>query len=226
MYLGYNMNTILERVYNVCKQVREQSSEQITFKNLLGRTRNAFKLHNFDIAIKSKKDKTLDLDNWYVMAYYDCEDDYNMETAIEVVVYHNLQGDEKFGPHQTASFLIEIFDATVHEFRHQYQSIRRNHNQYCEHVETPYAAYLADDDEMDAYAFSIAIELLRTMDAERAKRRMGRISVLSKMRTGTQFSSPQLRAYISHFGLNNLTKKLAKKIYHHLETIDKRWVFM
>jgi hypothetical protein len=104
--------------------------------------------------------------------------------------------------------------------------MQRDHNQYCEHIETPYAAYLADDDEMDAYAFSIAIELLRTMDADRAKRRMGRISVLSKMRTGSQFSSPQLRAYISHFGLNNLTKKLSKKIYQHLETIDKRWVFV
>jgi hypothetical protein len=220
------MNIILERVYNVCKQVREQSPEQTTFKKLIGRTRNTFKLRDFDIAIKTKKDKDLDADKWYVMAYYDSENDYNMDTAIEVIVYHNLKGDEPFGPHQITSFLTEIFDATVHEFRHQYQSMRRDHNQYGEHFDTPYEAYLADDDEMDAYAFSIAIELLRTMDAERAKRRMGRISVLSKMRTGSQFSSPQLRAYIGHFGLNPLTKKLSKKIYHHLETIDKRWVFV
>jgi hypothetical protein len=220
------MNIILERVYNVCKQVREDSPEQTTFKNLIGRTRNTFKLHNFDIAIKSKKDKHLDQDNWYVVAYYDSENDYNMDTAIEVIVHHNLKGDETFGPHQITSFLTEIFDATVHEFRHQYQSMRRDHNQYCEHIETPYDQYLADDDELDAYAFSIAIELLRTMDAERAKKRMGRISVLSKMRTGSQFSSPQLRAYISHFGLNALTKKLSKKIYHHLETVDKRYVFL
>ena len=220
------MNIILERVYNVCKQVREQSPEQTTFKNLIGRIRNTFKLRDFDIAIKSKKDKDLDQDKWYVMAYYDSENDYNMDTAIEVIIYHNLNGNEPFGTHQITSFLTEIFDATVHEFRHQYQSMRRDHNQYGEHVETPYEAYLADYDEMDAYAFSIAIELLRTMDAERAKRRMGRISVLSKMRTGSQFSSPQLRAYIGHFGLNPLTKKLSKKIYYHLETIDKRYIFV
>jgi len=220
------MNIILERVYNVCKKVREDCPEQTTFKKLIGRTRNTFKLHNFDIAIKSKKDRDLDPDKWYVMAYYDSENDYNMDTAIEVIVYHNLKGDEPFGPHQVTSFLTEIFDATVHEFRHQYQSMRRDHNQYGEHFDTPYERYLADDDEMDAYAFSIAIELLRTMDADRAKKRMSRISVLSKMRTGAQFSSPQLRAYISHFGLNPLTKKLSKKIYHHLETIDKRYVFL
>jgi len=220
------MNIILERVYKVCKKVREDCPEQSTFKNLIGRIRNTFKLHDFDIAIKSKKDKDLDPDKWYIMAYYDSENDYNMDTAIEVIVYHNLKGDEPFGSHQVTAFLTEIFDATVHEFRHQYQSMRRDHNQYCEHIETPYESYLADDDELDAYAFSIAIELLRTMDAERAKRRMGRISVLSKMRTGAQFSSPQLRAYMGHFGLNTLTKKLSKKIYHHLETIDKRWVFV
>jgi len=220
------MNIILERVFNVCKTVRESSPEQTTFKKLIGRTRNTFKLHNFDIAIKTKKDQDLEADKWYVMAYYDSENDFNMDTAIEVIVYHNLQGDEPFGSHQVTSFLTEIFDATVHEFRHQYQSIRRDHNQYGEHVDTPYERYLADDDELDAYAFSIAIELLRTMDAERAKRRMSRISVLSKMRTGAQFSSPQLKAYIGHFGLNNLTKKLSKKIYHHLNTVDKRYVFM
>jgi len=104
--------------------------------------------------------------------------------------------------------------------------MRRDHNQYHEPVEEPYDQYLADDDELDAYAFSIAVELLRTMDAERAKKRMSRISVLSKMRTGAQYSSPQLRAYIGHFGLNPLTKKLAKKIYHHLEVIDKRYIFV
>jgi hypothetical protein len=210
----------------VCKQVREQSPEQITFKQVIWRVRNAFKLHNFDIAIKTKKDKDLETDCWYVMAYYDAENDFNMDTAIEVIVYHNLVGNEAFGPHQVTAFLTEIFDATVHEFRHQYQSMRRDHNQYGKHFDTPYERYLADDDELDAYSFSIAIELLRTMDAERAKRRMSRISILSKMRTGSQFSSPQLRAYIGHFGLNNLTKKLSKKIYHHLETIDKRYVFM
>jgi len=220
------MNIILERVYKVCKQVREQSPDPITFKNLISRTRNTFKLHDFDIAIKSKKDKDLDPDKWYVMAYYDSENDYNMDTAIEVIVHHNLKGDESFGTHQVTAFLTEIYDATVHEFRHQYQSMRRDHNQYGEHFDTPYERYLADDDELDAYSFSIAIELLRTMDASRAKRRLSKISVLSKMRTGAQLSSPQLRAYIGHFGLNHITKKLSKKIYSHLETIDKRYIFM
>jgi hypothetical protein len=221
------MNIILERVNAVCKQVRDQSPNGINLKNLIGRTRNAFKLHDFDIAIKSKKDKTLDTDKWYIVAYYDSENDANSETPIEVIVHHNLDGTEQFGSHQVISFLIEIFDATVHEFRHQYQSMRRGHNEYVEHNEvSPYDAYLANQDELDAYAFSIAIELLRTLEPARARRNLTRISVMSKMRTGAVYTSPTLRAYIGNFGMSEITKRLAKKIYYHLETVDKRHIFM
>jgi len=220
------MNIILERVFNVCRQVRETSPQHTTFKKLIVRTRKVFKDHNFDIAIKTKRDKSLDVDKWYVMAYYDAENDSNMETAIEVIVYHNLNGDEEFGDRQITLFLTEIFDATVHEFRHQYQSMRRDHCMFGGHESSPYEEYLSDYDEVDAYAFSIAIELLRVMDPQRAQRNLTRISRMSKMRTGSVFSSPTLRAYMEYFGLNYLTKKLAKKIYYHLATVDKRYVFM
>jgi hypothetical protein len=221
------MNIILERVYSVCKSVREQIPDITNFKKLIILTRKTFKAHNFDISIKTKKDKDLDVDKWYIMAYYDAEEDFNSETPIEVVVYNNLDGTEEFGSLQVTLFLTEIYDAVVHEFRHQYQSMRRDHNEYVEHADvSPYEKYLANQDELDAYAFSIAIELLRTMDPQRAKRNLGRISVMSKMRTGASYSSPTLRSYISHFGMNHLTKRLAKKIYHHLNTIDKKHIFM
>jgi hypothetical protein len=85
---------------------------------------------------------------------------------------------------------------------------------------------LKDPDEIDAYAFSIAIELLRAMDKDRAKKCMSKISILSKMKKGTVYVSPNLRSYIEHFGLTVLTKKLAKKIYKHLDSLDKRQIFL
>jgi len=222
------MNIILERVYDVCKDVLESSPEQTNFKKLISRTRRVFKKHDFDISIKTKKDKTLDPDKWYVMAYYDSEEDAIMETAIEIIVYHNLDGTEEFGPRQVKLFLTEIYDATIHEFRHQYQSMRRDYQDFESHApfHGPYEEYLADKDELDAYAFSIAIELLRVMDRHRAIRNLSRIKRMSKMRTGAVYASPVLRAYIENFGLNNLTKKLAKKIYFHLELVDTRYIFM
>jgi len=220
------MNIILERVYNVCKEVRETIPDQTTFKKLITKTRKIFKRHNFDIAIKTKREKDLDVDKWYVMAYYDSENDYNSETPIEVVVHHNLIGTEEFGQHQITLFLTEIFDATVHEFRHQYQSMRRDYSMQGATAISPYDEYLADYDELDAYALSISLELLRVMDTYRVKRNLTRISIMSKMRTGAVYSSPTLRAYMDYFGLNSVTKKLAKKIYLHLDTIDKRYIFI
>ena len=222
------MNIILERVFCVCKTVQEEIPEITKFKKIINLTRRVFKKHGFDIDLKSKRDKSLTNDGWYVLAYYDSYDDANSDTPIEVIVYHNLDGTEEFGPRQVSLFLTEIFDAVTHEYRHQYQSLRRNYKEYTSHPKhtDSYAEYLADNDELDAYAFSIAIELLRAMDASRAKRNLRRISILSKMRTGPLYSSPTLRAYIENFGLNFLTKKLAKKIYRHLDTVDTRYIFM
>jgi len=220
------MNIILERVFNVCKSVREANPNLTTFKKLISQTRSTFKKNDFDISIKTKKEKDWDSDKFYVIAYYDSENDRHGETPIEVIVHHNLDGTEQFGPHQVTSFLIEIYDAVVHEYRHRYQSMRRDFRDYDTKPTSPYDQYLADDDEIDAYAVSVAIELLRTMDTERARRRMGKVSVMSKMRTGSSLSSPMLRAYIQHFGLNGITKRLTKKVYNHLGTLDKRYIFM
>lgn len=220
------MNIILGRINNVCNDVRGKCSEPTTFKQLLTKTRSSFKKEGLNLSIRTKREKDLDIDRFYVMAYYDSEEDAVGETPIEVVVHHNLTGTELFGPHQITNFLVEIYDAVAHEYRHQYQSMRRDFKAHEASPQFPYEVYLADSDEMDAYALSITIELLRSMDANRARRYMSRITVMSKMRTGSVYSSPVLRAYISHFGLSPVIKKLAKKIYKHLETVDKKSIFM
>jgi hypothetical protein len=176
--------------------------------------------------IKTKKDKTLEIGGFYVMAYYDPEDDFNHDTPIEVIAHHNFPDTDYFSKLQITDFLIQIFDAVVHEFRHRHQSIKREYITYSAHESSPYKEYLSDPDEVDAYALSIAIELLRHIDPYRAKKNLTRISIMSKMRRGTEFVSPNLRAYIDHFGLSDLTKRIAKKVYKHLGTIDKQHIFM
>jgi hypothetical protein len=221
------MNSMLERVCNVCNTVRDQVSEPTTFKKLIIKTRKTLKIHNFFIDLKTKKDKTLTEDQWYVLAYYDPINDQQSETSIEIIVYHNLNGDEQFKSPQVTELLTEIYNALAHELKHQQQSIKRDFREWVVHPSTDdYKKYLANQDELDAYALSIAIELLRNMDLYRAKFNLSRITVMSKMRKGSTYVSPTLRAYIQHFGLNRLVKCLAKKIYKHLETIDRRYIFM
>ena len=221
------MNSLIERVNAVCKAIRLMNSEPITFKKLVAQIRREFKQQDFDLDIRSKKEKFLGECEFYVNAYYDAEDDFMGYTPIEVVVHHNFLDTDRFYPGQITDFLIQIYDAVVHEYKHQRQSSARTYEVFSDHDQSPYADYLADPDEVDAYAFSIAIELLRFMSKERAQKYMSRISVLSKMRTkGMFYVSPNLNAYIAHFGLNPLVKRLAKKVYKHLEVLDKRHIFM
>lgn len=222
------MNSVIEQVNAACQQVRLLNPGPVTFKKLVASTRKHFKLYNIDATIKlAKEKKTLGADEFYVMAYYDAEDDADGFTPIEIIIHHNIETDASFPGHAVTEFLTQVYDATVHEFRHQRQSADRNHILYIEHPGSEnYRLYLADPDEVDAYAFSIAIEILRFMPKYRALRYLTRVSVLSKMRSGMGLMSPMLQSYVSHFKNTKLLRRLAKKIHQHIETIDTRHIFM
>jgi len=220
------MNAILERTYSVCNSVRENNVDPISFKKLIAQVRKQFLIHNFDILVTVKKEKILAESEFYVMAYYDNDADRDNEVSIEIVVHHNFLKDGPFGRTQMSELLTEIFDATVHEHRHQQQSRQRQCRSYGEHHSSPYAKYLSDPDELDAYALSIAIELLRSVGEQKSKTYLTRITVLSRRRNGIRYASPNLNAYIKCFGFDFLVRRLAKKIYKHLETLDKRYIFL
>lgn len=219
------MNGVLEHVNRICKHVRDTNQQGISFKKLVGLCRKTCREYGLDIKIITKKDSNLDTNQFYVNAFYDAEDDFNQDTPIEIFIYHNFLDIDLFSKNQITDVLVEIFDATVHEYRHQRQSVSRNYETYSEHDHTPFNNYLSDPDEVDAYALSIAVDLLRVMSAERAKRYMSRITILAKMRNGSKYVSTNLKAYIDYFGINNLTKRLSKKVYKHLDSLDKDQIF-
>lgn len=218
------MNSILELVNKVCQTVREKNA-RVSFKKFISSIRKEFRDQDFDIRFKTKKNLDLDISQYYVLAFYDADDDFNNETPIEVIIHHNFSDTDCFQNNQITDILVQIFDAVVHEIRHRAQSQQRNYQVYSHHESSPYQKYLADPDELDAYALSIAIELLRIMPKYRAQKYMTRMTVLSKMRIGHAYASPTLRAYIEHYRNNALLKKLAKKIYKHLETVDRSTIF-
>ena len=41
-----------------------------------------------------------------------------------------------------------------------------------------------------------------------------------------KYASPNLNAYIKCFGFDYLVRRLSKKVYKHLETLDKRYIFL
>lgn len=215
------MNLVLDCVYRVCNSVRQQHREPISFRRLVANTRKTFNEHGIGLDIRSVVCRELSTNEFYVEAYY-YEDQGH--PPMEIIVYHRFKRSQKFETEQITNFLVQIYDAVVHECRHQYQSRSRNYEHFTTN-KLGYSAYLADPDELDAYALSIAIELLRSLPYNRAKIYMTRLEVLSKMKQHTILVSPTLNSYVGHFKKNPLLKRLAKKVYKHLENIDSTLIF-
>lgn len=218
------MNSVLERVFKVCNTVRRQHQEPISFKKLVGSTRKAFKDYGFDIALKTIKSDDLSSNEFYIEAYYYEDKDFNDDPPIEVLVYHRFDQVQRFQQTQITEFLVQVYDAVVHELRHQHQYQNRDFEHYTTDKEG-YTAYLADPDEVDAYALSIAIELLRSMTKQRAMMYMTRLAKLAKIKQNGMLVSPNLSSYAAHFKGNPLLKKLSKKVYKHLESVDSNLIF-
>jgi hypothetical protein len=220
----------METVCLICTQVRHRTKKDTSFPKLLVELRREFKRSGLDLKIKSQSKKFLATEEFYVNAYYDPEDDKNKETPIEVIIYHNFDKDIAWTPKQITELLVQIFDATVHEFKHQRQSRKRNYKEFQERVdaEHEYHEYLKDPDEIDAYAFSIAIELCRTVGKFRALRYMPKFTTLARLKVKEEFVSPNLNAYVSHFEkpISPLLRRLAKKVYVRLQKIDTDVIFM
>lgn len=218
------MNSLMEAVYNVCSNVRNNSKPGISFQKLLNNVRREFRNQSFDIKIRSLRDKTLEEDEFCVNACYDPIDDHHQEIAIEITIYHNFAADLLWGNRlHITNLLVQIFDATVHEFRHQRQSRKR----LFEVFHKP-GTYLDDPDEIDAYAVSIAIELCRNLGKTRALRYMSRFISLGRIKFNGEYVSPALYAYINQFGTisDPVIKRLAKKVYVRLQKVDTDYIFL
>lgn len=215
------MNLVLNCVYRVCNSVKQQHREPISFRKLVANTRKTFNDHGVNLVIRSVVCRELTVNQFYVEAYY-YEDQGH--PPMEIIVYHRFRRCQKFETTQITNFLIQIYDAVVHEFRHQYQSQHRNYEHFSTN-KSGYAAYLADPDELDAYALSIAIELLRHLPKFRAKIYMTRLQALSKMKRHSALISPILNSYVGQFKNNPLLKRLSKKVYLHMENIDSALIF-
>jgi hypothetical protein len=196
------------------------------FRSLLVKIRKHFQ--SLDLVIRTKQIKTLEINEFYINAFYDCVADEEGECPIEVIVYHNIDADEFFEHIQVGQFLVQLYDAVVHELRHQDQGRRRHYlpNPYIVDDEST-ASYLGDPDEIDAYALSIGIELIRNLGRTRSIQYLHRASRLANVRPKGLYASPNLFAYFETFGNldHPIIRKLVKKVFLNLESLDKPAIF-
>jgi len=219
------VNEELSLVRKICTGIMTRSEDGGKFKTILTRVKKGF--NSLDLKIRTKRMKDLDENEFYVNAYYDAEDDGAGFCPIEVFILHNIDQDANFAHAQAGQFVVQIYDAVVHELRHQYQGRRRNY-MYIEHSsDDDMQAYLGDPDEIDAYALSIAIELIRNLGRTRSIQYLHRASRLANIRPKGLYASPNLFAYFETFKHleHPVIRRLLKKVFLNLETVDKMAVF-
>lgn len=196
------------------------------FRKLLSTIRKHFK--SLDIAIKTKKIAGLEVNEFYINAFYDLDADKNNECSIEVIIYHDIDTDMFFEHSQVGQFLVQLYDAVVHELHHQEQARRRKYhpNPYIVDLNCD-ESYLSDPDEIDAYSLSIAIELIRNLGRTRSIQYLHRASRLAIVRPKGLYASPNLFAYFKTFDTvdHPVIRKLIKKVFLNLETLDKSAIF-
>ena len=217
----------METVSTVCTQVRNKTSRNTSFRSLLTKIRREFRLKHFDLTIKSHRTDTLDQEEFYVNAYYDPENDSNYDTPVEVIIIHNFDKSVTWDRKHITDLLVQIFDAVVHEYKHQLQSVKKDHKIFWKQSSVV-KEYLSDPDEIDAYALSISIELCRSIGKYRALQHMRHISSMSQYRTDSNLISPNLYSYFKVFETitDPVLRKLSKKIYKILLEIDADLVFV
>lgn len=220
----------METICLICNQVRHKTKQDTSFPKLLVELRRGFRKAGLDLKIKSQVKKFLAVQEFYVNAYYDPEDDKNKDTPIEVIIYHNFNKDVIWTNKQITELLTQVFDATVHEYKHQRQSRKRNYKEFWERADADheYHRYLQDPDELDAYSLSIAIELCRTVGKFRALRYMPKFTKLARFKVREEYVSPNLNAYVSHFEkpISPILRRLAKKVYIRLQKLDTDVIFV
>ena len=195
------------------------------FKNLIAHIRKGFR--SLDLKIRTKRINELEPNEFYVNAYYDADDDANGFCPIEVVILHNIDADNYFEHSQAGQLVVHLYDAIVHELRHQYQSRCRNYLALTHGSTDDVQAYLSDPDEVDAYALSISIELIRNLGRTRSIQYLHRASRLALIRPKGLYASPNLFAYFEVFKRTDhpVIQKLIKKVFLNLEALDKTAVF-
>ena len=216
-----------EIVFQVCSNIRNNIDQKISFKNLLSKIRKEFQSYNIDLYIRSNRKHSLSLEEFYVDAYYDYEDELDDEIPIEILIYHNFDNNILWNRKHITDLLIQIYDAVVHEFQHQHQSRRRCHREFWPHSSIV-LQYLRDPDEIDAYAISIAIELCRSLGKARTLQNLSKYKRLSKFRIQSNLVSPNLFAFVNVFNQHDelVLRRLLKKVYKRVEKIDIDLIFM
>jgi len=208
-----NIPTRLQ-VDNICKELEQLILDKIfltdNFIDLVGN----FISHRFKVDVLHAVSAQVNFGDIDITAHYNSDKDENCKISIELILITNPYDQYLiFDKELFDQFSIRLADTLAHELIHMRQSRARDykHIEYKnnEELQTD-SEYLSNPDEIDAFAYGIAVEL---------KNLPNPLKKLSNPKTITIKDSANLWTYVKTFSnddTNTILKKLYKKIYKYL----------
>lgn len=205
-----------DQIFQVCKPLENDIVNQVytvpDFIKFVGK----FIADKFSVNVAHSTAPGVDSGDVSIAAYYDYMDDEFCKTSIELVLITNV--NDKFilfDQDLYTRFIKCLADSLVHELVHMKQARARDfiptdQDYGPEGTVEHELNYLSNPDEIDAYAYNIAVELQENTNPFQKLNNPSTISIEESL---------NLWVYVNTFGqnINNPTmKKLLKKIYKRL----------
>jgi hypothetical protein len=186
--------------------------------------------------LNTSKSDVVDPNNIGLNAYYDPDEDEEEEKPFELVAVFN-PNDKQITMDRAGwrEFASQVIDYLEHEMIHQYQYRSRDFQPtkgFRSKATNPeikkQQEYLGNTDEIEAYAYNLANELLRKTKGnyEMTLRLLGNFSrtAITKDQAG-RFLSPNLYGYFKDFNFDTthpVLKRLMKKTYQYVNILKKK----
>jgi len=186
--------------------------------------------------LTTSKSDVIDPNNIGLNAYYDPDEDEDDEKPFELVAVFN-PSDKQISMDRAGwrEFAAQVIDYLEHEMIHQYQYRSRDfqpNRAFKSKAKDPHIKsqqeYLGNTDEIEAYAYNLANELLRKTkgDYDMTLRLLGNFSrtAITKDQAG-RFLSPNLYGYFKDFNFDTthpVLKRLMKKTYQYVNILKKK----
>jgi len=198
-------------IHQVCKSYKGKVVEQVFPVNDLIDLVGRFIARKFRVNVLHTSALEVDQNDINISAYYDADLDEQGRVSIELVLITNPVDEYLIIDTETWDvFINRLADSLAHELIHMRQSRARDFQSVEPRRKHIYnldeaVQYLADPDEIDAYAHNIAVEL---------KEHTNPIQSLQNVQTLSTKESVNLWAYVNTFPPNHpVVKKLLKKVY-------------
>lgn len=206
-------------LHNLCSIYGENHGRTLTRRQIVNKINKAVNLH--DVQIKGIKSIGILGNSFDISGIYDRELDFEDKSSIGIeIVFPEYKeqftfDNSDFTEEHWLTLSVDVASVIGHEYVHQRQSRRRHFNEGRNYksnskniIFKEQQEYYGTPDEVDAYAYTLAVSLINQKALESKKK----ISI-----TKTQ----TYKIYRHYFGKNNdITNRLIKKsktYYRHLE---------